>query len=348
MSLSFEISRHELRFLRPAGTSRGVYTTREIRLIRLRQTLDSITCEGLGECAPLPGLSKDEFAPGYDERLAAFAESVCSTGRIEHEAMREYPSMLFGLETAMLRLRAKSEALFDTPFSRGEDGIPINGLIWMGNADYMNEQIERKIEQGSTCIKIKIGAIDFDSELEILRSIRSRFSPLSLELRVDANGAFSPHEVHKKLDALAAFSLHSIEQPIPAGQSKHMARLCSISPIPIALDEELIGVNQAADKQELLDFIKPRYIVIKPSLHGAMHGGEEWIRLAEERGIGHWITSALESNVGLNAIAQWTAHIHPHGIGMHQGLGTGALFENNFPSPLNIIGEKLYYGNAQR
>ena len=238
-----------------------------------------------------------------------------------------YPSILFGLETALLHLQAGSVRFFPTPFAAGEEGIPINGLIWMGNFEEMSRRLEEKMRLGFRCIKLKIGAIDFDREVELLARVRQRFSPQEVELRVDANGAFAPADACRKLEILSRFHLHSIEQPIRAGQWKEMAALCADAPFPIALDEELIGVNDPARKAELLDTIRPQYIILKPSLHGGLHGAKEWTDLATARGIGSWVTSALETNVGLNAIAQW---------------GTGLLFTDNVDYPLHIEGDCLW------
>jgi L-alanine-DL-glutamate epimerase-like enolase superfamily enzyme len=254
--------------------------------------------------------------------------------------------MLFGLETALMDVRCKMEdgrsLLFDNAFSRGEVGIPINGLVWMGSFEEMRERIEQKLAQGFHCVKLKIGAIDFDAELELVRRIRERFSLHEVELRVDANGAFPFEEALYKMELLSQFALHSIEQPIKAKQWANMAELCRESPLPIALDEELIGVNDPDQKRQMLNIIRPRYIILKPSLHGGMMGVREWIDIANDMGIGSWITSALESNIGLNAIAQLAADIYGPHIRMPQGLGTGQLFTDNIPMPLEIRGEKLW------
>ena len=251
--------------------------------------------------------------------------------------------MLFGLETALQHLHAGSAKLFETPFGRGEEGIPINGLVWMGTFEEMLSRMEEKMEAGFRCIKLKIGAIDFEQELSLIRRIRERFTKEQIELRVDANGAFSPDEALGKLEQLASYDLHSIEQPIRQGQWDEMARLCRESPLPIALDEELIGVNTPARKEALLDAISPAYIILKPSLHGGMAGTKEWISLAQARGIGSWITSALESNVGLNAIAHLTALVYGSHISMPQGLGTGLLFTDNIDMPIEICGDRLWF-----
>lgn len=300
---------------------------------------------GVGECAPLPNLSCDDI-PNYTEVLRRFCDEVERTGELDTEALRDYPSMLFGLETALMDVRCKMEdgksLLFDNAFSRGEVGIPINGLVWMGSFEEMRERIEQKLAQGFHCVKLKIGAIDFDAELELVRRIRERFSLHEVELRVDANGAFPFEEALYKMELLSQFALHSIEQPIKAKQWANMAELCRESPLPIALDEELIGVNDPDQKRQMLNIIRPRYIILKPSLHGGMMGVREWIDIANDMGIGSWITSALESNIGLNAIAQLAADIYGPHIRMPQGLGTGQLFTDNIPMPLEIRGEKLW------
>ena len=331
--MKISVEERTLHFRQPAGTSRGVYTERKSWFVGVEENGKT----GLGECAPLPDLSCDA-SDDYEEQLRAFCDEVERTGEIDYEAMRPYPSMLFGLETALLSLH-RGKRLFDTPFARGEKGIPMNGLVWMGTHDEMMRRMEEKLSQGFHCIKLKIGAIDFDEELDLLRRIRQRFSFNEVEIRVDANGGFS---TFNRLVSLSQLDLHSIEQPIKAGQWGDMAELCRESPLPIALDEELIGVNDAPTKAHLLDVIKPAYIVLKPSLHGGMRGCEEWIALARERGIGSWITSALESNVGLNAIAQFCSHVYGDAITMPQGLGTGQLFTDNITMPLEVRGEELW------
>lgn len=326
-----------LHFKQPAGTSRGVYHTRKVWYVLLTDTQTGKY--GVGECAPLPALSCDDL-PDYSEILAYHCHQTELNGYLDYEALRPYPSMLFGLETAFAHLKAGNLQFGDTPFSKGEKGIPINGLIWMGNFDEMYSRIEEKMKLGFRCIKVKIGAIDFNKELELLEHIRQHFSPEQIELRVDANGAFSPADAPFKLESLHAFHIHSIEQPIRAGQWKEMATLCQQSPFPIALDEELIGINTIARKIELLETIRPQYIILKPSLHGGIQGATEWIKLAKERGIGSWVTSALESNIGLNAIAQWCATLSPD---IPQGLGTGMLFTDNIDYPLHIQGDCLWF-----
>lgn len=332
-----------LHFLQPAGTSRGVYNTRLSFYLKLTSD-EQPDVIGVGECATLPDLSCDAMPPNeYERKLRTFCDEYERTGVIDYEAMRAYPSMLFGLETAVAQFNAKGSLnFFDTPFGRGEEGIPINGLVWMGTFEEMFKRLETKLKAGFRCIKIKIGAIDFDRELQLIRHIRSTFSRNNVELRVDANGGFTPKEALSRMEALVQYDIHSIEQPIKQHQWTEMARLCAATPLPIGLDEELIGVNERQKKIELLDTIRPQYIVLKPSLHGGMAGTEEWIQLARERNIGSWITSALESNVGLNAIAQLTASIYGTNIRHAQGLGTGQLFADNIEMPLKVIGDKLW------
>ena len=341
MYLNYILSKKILHFKQPAGTSRGVYTTRKIWLIHLSDG----TREGIGECAPLPDLSCDALPDEvYESKLNSFCLHLCQTGDIDVDALRPYPSMLFGLETALLNLQ-HGDQLFDTPFSRGEEGIPINGLVWMGRYDEMLQRMEEKLEKGFRCVKLKIGAIDFEQELDLVKRIRDRFSFHEVELRLDANGAFKFEEALYKLELLSQYAIHSIEQPIRQGQWAYMAELCRESPLPIALDEELIGVNDPEMKGHLLNVIKPRYIILKPSLHGGMEGCREWIAAAKERGIGSWITSALESNIGLNAIAQFASDVYGPHIRMPQGLGTGQLFTDNIPMPLTIIKDNLFLDN---
>ncbi len=336
--MTIDIEPRTLHFKQPAGTSRGIYTTRKCWLLHISDGRQTAT----GECAPLPSLSCDDL-PNYEEVLRHCCNQLQQTGEIDYEAMRPYPSMLFGMETALLAL-SHGQRLFDTPFSRAEQGIPINGLVWMGSYDEMSQRIEEKLQQGFRCIKLKIGAIAFEEEMDLLRRIRQRFSHRELELRVDANGAFTfaNGDALYRLELLSQYALHSIEQPIKAGQWANMAELCREAPLPIALDEELIGVNDAEQKRQLLHIIKPAYIVLKPSLHGGMAGCREWIDLAGDEGIGSWMTSALESNIGLNAIAQLCSDIYGPNISMPQGLGTGQLFTDNIDMQLEIRGDKLW------
>ena len=336
--MTYRIEERLLHFKQPAGTSRGVYTTRKIWLIHLSDGQHT----GVGECAPLPDLSCDALLDSeYASILNKICKDFCQSGEIDYDFLRDYPSMLFGLEQALLNLQ-NGDRLFDTAFTRGEVGIPINGLVWMGNHDEMLQRLEEKLEKGFRCVKLKIGAIDFEQELDLIKRIRDRFSFHEVELRLDANGAFPYSEALYKLELLSQYAIHSIEQPIKAGQWAYMAELCRESPLPIALDEELIGINDPAMKRHMLNIIKPRYIILKPSLHGGMAGCREWIETARDLGIGFWITSALESNIGLNAIAQFASSIYGDHITMPQGLGTGQLFTDNIPMPLEIRGDQLW------
>ena len=330
--MKIDIEERVFHFKQPAGTSRGVYTERRSWIVRVKE--ERI---GVGECAPLPDLSCDA-SPSYEKTLSMFCDMVEQTGQIPYELMRPYPSMLFGLETAFWDLKHQ-ELPPQEAFS-----IPINGLVWMGTFDEMYQRIKDKLEQGFHCVKLKIGAIDWNREIELIRFIRSNFSKEQIELRVDANGGFTPEDAMRKLEQLAAYDIHSIEQPIRQHQWAEMARLCRETPLPIALDEELIGVNLLQMKAALLDTIRPHYIILKPSLHGGMKGCREWIQLAQERGVGSWMTSALESNIGLNAIAHFCAEVYGPDIRMPQGLGTGMLFTDNIPMSLEIRGERLWVG----
>ena len=368
-----DISERTLHFKQPAGTSRGVYTTRHSYYLTL--TSDELPgVEGVGECATLPDLSCDA-KPEYEMTLRQVCQMVEQMGRIPYDMIRAYPSITFGLETAfasffdaakkfleivpaegasssseMLKQKGVSVPagmenltdLFDSPFGRGEEGITINGLVWMGTYEEMLARLEEKLQAGFHCVKLKIGAIDFFKELDLIKRIRDVYTQQQVELRVDANGGFLPENAMSQLEALAKYDIHSIEQPIKQHQWPKMAQLCRETPLPIALDEELIGVNVRSMKEALLDTIRPQYIILKPSLHGGIYGCNEWIQLASQRGIGSWITSALESNIGLHAIAHYAAKVYGPNVEMPQGLGTGQLFTDNIPMPLEIRGDKLF------
>ena len=339
MDCKIKIIPRLLHFKQPAGTSRGTYSTRKVWYLHFTSS-EFPGRVGIGECAPLPALSCDDL-PDYEDILGVACREVeKQNGRLDVDALRKYPSILFGLETAIRHYHTGDWALWDTAFSRGETGIPINGLIWMGDFNKMLAQIETKMNAGFRCIKLKIGAINFEEELALLRHIRAHFSSNEIELRVDANGAFAPVDAMEKLKRLSELDLHSIEQPIRAGQWEEMARLTSESPLPIALDEELIGCNTPVEKRKLLSVIRPQYIILKPSLHGGISGGNEWIAEAGRQHIGWWITSALESNIGLNAIAQWCATFDNP---LPQGLGTGLLFTDNVEMPLEIRKDCLWF-----
>lgn len=296
--------------------------------------------KGIGECGILRGLSADD-RPDYEEILRWTCENIHLGENQLWEALMEFPSIQFGVEMAFRSLESETPfLLFPSDFTKGEKSIEINGLVWMGEEAFMKQQIEEKLATGFRCVKLKIGAIDFDQELQLLRYIRQHFTPEQVEIRVDANGAFDKTLALDKLNQLSGFELHSIEQPIQKNNTDSMAELCKTTPIPIALDEELIGVFSLADKEALLQKIKPQYIILKPSFVGGFRGSKEWIALAEKYNIGWWITSALESNIGLNAIAQWT---FLQNNSMPQGLGTGALYTNNFDCPLQVAQGQLWY-----
>ncbi len=332
--------KYQLHFKKPSGTSRGVLTEKETWFI----VLEKDGKIGIGECGILRGLSCDD-RPDYEEKLAWTCAHIHLGEKQLWEALLEFPSIQFGVEMAFQSLVSETPfLLFPSAFTNGSKSIAINGLIWMGEAAEMKQQIDEKLAAGFRCIKLKIGAIDFEKELELLRFIRQNFTPEQVEIRVDANGAFSLDTALDKLNQLSEFKLHSIEQPIAKNNTDSMSYLCKNTPFPIALDEELIGVFSLKEKEALVLKIKPQYIILKPSFIGGFRGTKEWISLAEKHQIGWWITSALESNIGLNAIAQWTfLQQNP----MPQGLGTGALYTNNFDCPLTVSEGQLWYKNNQ-
>lgn len=347
--LKFSYLKRTLDFRFDAGTSRGVLKTRDVFWIKCWSESNP-EVEGWGEAAPLVGLSPDfraDFEQRLQELLGKAEKQTWPTTEpellnlIKELVPFELPSIRFGLETAVLDLlNGGQKRIFPNEFFDHQLPIPINGLIWMGDRDFMLRQIDQKLEEGFDCIKMKIGAIDFDQELQLLGYIREKVSPEKMVLRVDANGAFSIQEALAKLERLADYSLHSIEQPIKAGQWQEMRNLCGVTPLPIALDEELIGVRE---KEELLDNIRPQHIILKPTLVGGILETREWIRLAEQRGIGWWMTSALESNIGLNAISQLASSLQPS---IPQGLGTGKLYHNNLDSPLQVHSGQIHYNSA--
>ena len=325
-----------LQFKRPSGTSRGVMTEKETWFI----VLEKDGKKGIGECGILRGLSADD-RPDYEAKLKWTCDNIHLGENKLWDALIEFPSIQFGVEMAFQSLASETPfLLFPSDFTKGEKSIEINGLVWMGKESFMKQQIEEKLADGFRCVKLKIGAIDFDQELQLLRYIRQHFTSEQVEIRVDANGAFDVSLALDKLNQLAGFKLHSIEQPIQKNNTDSMAGLCKITPIPIALDEELIGVFSLEEKEALLQKINPQYIILKPSFVGGFRGTKEWILLAEKYNVGWWITSALESNIGLNAIAQWTFLQHNS---MPQGLGTGALYTNNFDCPLQVSQGQLWY-----
>lgn len=328
--------KHILQFKKPSGTSRGILTKKETYFLILKKE-DKV---GVGECGILRSLSYDDCLD-YELKIKWLCENINQDIDFLYSELWEFPSIRFGLEQALLSIQSEHPfLLFPSDFTSGEQAITINGLIWMGNAVSLKKQIYQKLQEGFRCLKMKIGALSFDVEYSILKEIRNLFSANEIELRVDANGAFHPSRVMTYLDQLSKLDIHSIEQPIRAGQWDFMSKLCKDTPIPIALDEELIGIFHQRDKQQILDFIKPQYIIIKPSLLGGYKDSEQWIHIAEQRGISWWITSALESNVGLNAISQWTYMLKNS---MPQGLGTGSLYTNNINSPLSVSEGGLRY-----
>lgn len=339
--------KHILQFITPGKTSRGVLTTKNSWYIQVYD-VQNPKVVGVGECSILPNLSIDD-KPGFEDKL----KEVCfkiniyanSFKDITEDDLSDWPAIRFGLEMALLDYQNGGiKTIFASDFVEGKKQIPINGLIWMGNLAYMKEQLAQKLESGFKCIKIKIGAIDFWQEIDLIKEIRNTYHPAQLEIRVDANGAFEPDEAMDKLNELAKLGIHSIEQPIKAGQWQRMAELCKVSPVKIALDEELIGIHNVIKKEELLASIKPAYIILKPSLLGGFKACDQWVQLAEKYGVVWWATSALEGNIGLNAIAQWTSIQHNS---LPQGLGTGQVFANNIASPLQVENGHLIYNKKQ-
>ncbi len=332
--MTADFKKHTLNFKRPGGTSRGVLHTKDTFLL----TISKGEKLGIGECALFRGLSADDV-PEYEQQLQWLCENIDEDFHFLKQELKKFPSILMGLEQALLNLEHGKNLYFPSEFTTKNAAIKINGLIWMGDTDFMQEQITEKLSQGFSCIKLKIGS-NWDDEFKILQKLREKFSPEILELRVDANGAFSFQQAELVLNQLADLKIHSIEQPIKAGRPEEMKTLCAQTPVSIALDEELIGIFDRAEKQNLLDQIQPQYIILKPSLVGGFSGSDEWIAEAEKRNIGWWITSALESNIGLNAIAQYTFTKAPK---IPQGLGTGGLFTNNSPSVLDLQGDQLRF-----
>ncbi|OAD44891.1 o-succinylbenzoate synthase [Polaribacter atrinae] len=338
--LNATYKKYILNFKNPSGTSRGILRTKETWFIFLNKNGKI----GVGETGLFRGLSFDDV-PNYEEKLIWVCNNINKGLVFLLKELSEFPSIQFGLEQAFLSLKSDDKFhLFPSEFTKGNEAIDINGLIWMGEEAFMKKQIKEKLEAGFSCIKMKIGAINFETEIALLKSIRKEFSSKEIELRVDANGAFNPKNALEKLKRLSELEIHSIEQPIKQGQVEEMATLCATTPLPIALDEELIGVFSSEEKNQLLQTIQPQFIILKPSLIGGFAGSLEWIKFAEEIKSDWWITSALESNIGLNAIAQFT---HTLKSNLPQGLGTGGLFTNNFASPLVVKNGALYYHQTQ-
>jgi o-succinylbenzoate synthase len=344
---SASIQHHTLQFKFEAGTSRGTLKEKDTWYLKLYAENKLV---GIGEAGPLKGLSVEPL-----NQMEIELEKVCEQliGLQIPTAMEEafeiahsvspdgFPSIRFAVETTLLdAMNGGKKLIFGTPFYQGKERIPINGLIWMGSEEFMQRQIREKLDAGFNCIKMKIGAIDFETELKLLESIRDKYSHNEITLRVDANGAFKPSEALEKLSELAKLDLHSIEQPIKAGKTDDMAFLCNKTPLPIALDEELIGIHRKARKIELLEDIQPQYIILKPSLLGGIQSTMEWIKIAESMNIGWWMTSMLESNIGLNAICQLASYLK---VKMPQGLGTGQLYHNNIASPISIANGETFY-----
>ncbi len=335
---AYTIQQHVLQFIKPAKTSRNVFTERAIYLITLEDLATGKS--GVGEAAPLLLLSIDDVSD-YEQVLHTKLSQFCESGKLEGIDLVEFPSIRFGIETALLSLQADDAGrMYDTAFTRGEVAIPVNGLVWMNEADKMYEEALTKIAAGFDVIKFKVGALDFDEECRMLERIRKDYSAFKITLRVDANGAFKPDEAMEQLKELKRFELHSIEQPIAADQWEDMAKLCAESPIDIALDEELIGVDVHTRGSALLKAIKPQYLILKPNLIGGVSVADQWIASARKMDIDWWATSALESNVGLNAIAQW---VSTYNVTVHQGLGTGALFTNNLATQLILENGQMNY-----
>ena len=339
-TMHISLSHKTLHFKKPAKTSRGEYTTHDSIIITIRDEKSHRI--GLGECAPLPDLSYDRDSYLRMSDVANLIDAALAS-TCYNDYLRPYPALLFALESALYDYQ-QNPILYDTPFAKSEVGIPTNGLVWMSDYDEMLAQAKKKILAGHRCIKFKIGAIKWEDEMRLLNKIRSRFTKDTLEIRVDANGGLGLDMdiVRNKLQELSKYNIHSIEQPIPQYHWNEMAELCKLDILPIALDEELIGVNDIGQKQLMLDTIKPHYIVLKPTLHGGITGTLEWISEARKRGISSWITSALESNIGLRNIALLAARAYGPNITLAQGLGTGQLFTDNIEMDIEMRGAKLW------
>lgn len=351
MNLKASFHKYTLKFKFDAATSRGIMKTKDTWFIKVWEER-SPQFFGIGECGPIAGLSMDD-KPDFETKLKQTCREVerirmlSLSSVYQLDFLKEYPSIIFGLETALLDLiNGNKRVLFKTPFIDGQKAIPINGLIWMGKKDFMQQQIKEKIEQGYKCIKMKIGGIDFEDELAVLTGIRKKYSAEQISIRLDANGAFKPSDALSKLKKLEKLSIESIEQPIAKGNHEEMAKICQESPIPIALDEELIGIHSYEEKKKLLHTIKPAYVVLKPTLLGGFRATRDWIEIVQPLNIGWWITSALESNIGLNSIAQFTSTLETKGL--HQGLGTGQLYTNNIESPLVILLGNLMFDKTKK
>jgi len=333
------LTHREFQFRRPATTSRGTFLKKKVQYILLYHT-DEPAMAGIGECSLFPGLSFDD-RKGFEQRLQEAVDRINQGDFSTDASLLDWPSINFALETAWKDIRVfGSKILYPSDFTEGKDSIGINGLIWMDDREGMNRQIRQRIEEGFTCLKLKIGSLRLDEEIEILNYLRKEYPADELEIRVDANGAFRLRDAPEMLNILSKYDLHSIEQPIPAGHVEAMANLCESSPVPIALDEELIGIHTSAARRNLIEIIKPQYIVLKPGLLGGIASAADWVNAARESGTSWWVTSALETNIGMNAIAQWTFTLNNPTA---HGLSTGALYAENIPSPLYLFGERLYF-----
>ena len=342
-NLKAKSKKNKLQFKLPAGTSRGILTSKDSWFIIVHDE-EKPDIKGIGEAGLLPGLSIDNPVD-FEEKLNEVCQNINDYPFYLEKGLTAFPAIRFGLETALIDYHENGKRiLFPSGFTKGRNSIVINGLVWMGEFGFMRKQIIEKIESGFSCIKLKIGAIGFAEEIALIKMIRNEFLEKDIEIRVDANGAFSKKDAFEKLKILSDFNLHSIEQPIKQGQWQEMAKLCETSPLPIALDEELIGISTKDEKRKLLEIIKPQYIILKPGLLGGFQQSEEWIEIAGKNNVKWWVTSALESNIGLNAISQWTYTL---GNKMPQGLGTGQLYVNNFESPLAIETGRFYYKSGQ-
>jgi len=342
--LTAAYSRYSLAFKKPAGTSRGNLYSQHNYFLRL-MSRDAPDRFGVGECGPLVGLSIDD-RPDFEAHLAHICAEINQGRPLADFDLADFPALAFGLETAYLDLQGGGQhLLFDTPFSRGQAALRLHGLIWMADRAGLLKQIQQKMAEGFRVLKLKVGALAFADECAVLATIREAYSPEQVEIRLDANGAFNPEIAPARLEQLAQYAIHSIEQPLKPGQWSALADLCAHSPVDIALDEELIGLKTKADKRTLLETVKPQYLVLKPTLIGGLAAAEAWIALAETFGAGWWVNSALESNIGLNAIAQWTSSLNTAVV---QGLGSGQLYRNNIPSPLNLVKTGLVYDPQAR
>ena len=335
--------KYTFHFKQPGGTSRGVLVSKNSWFIVIYDS-DYPNLIGVGECSILSGLSIDD-RPDFETQLHNVCDKIEDWQYWLEEGLFDFPSIRFGLEMAIKDIAEEGDRiLFTSEFTNGNAQIPINGLVWMGDYKIMYDRLVEKIELGFSCVKLKIGAINFEEELSLMLSIRKDFQDTDIEIRLDANGAFSSNEVIEKLKRLSEFNIHSIEQPIKQNQWEEMAEVCLKSPIPIALDEELIGIKDRDKIKEMLSIIQPQYIILKPSLLGGFSQSSVFIQEAENQNIGWWVTSALEANIGLNAIAQWTYTL---GSNMPQGLGTGEVFTNSIISPLAIKDGSLLYNPSK-